>query len=388
MRHAVAILVCLAVFSTAAFAAVPRVLFISSYGPTFPTYLDQIQGIRSVLDPAGVLLDVEYMDSKRLYDTRHLKNFKEMLRYKFSTLPKPQVVITADDNALRFIGENRQELLPNVPLVFCGVNNEALAVESMHSQENITGVLESISTRATISLARELFPTARTVALIYDGTPSGRSDFKRVLPITRLFPWLKFERFNLARITFSELAAGLRAMPSDSIVLLLSAYRDRTGQAKSFEETLQLIRKASSCPIFHLWQHGIGQGVLGGKVVSHFKQGQLAAESALAILKGTPASALPLIQGEDANAYMFDQKELDRFQIPAEVLPEHRVVVNAVPQMPAPENQAYEFGVLGLLLVVSLGGCSMSGVRAGTCRSAWTSANRVIAPRWIFRRTA
>jgi len=352
MRHVLATLVFLAFFCATASAAAPRVLLLSSYSPTFPTFMDQIEGLRSVLTPAGVLLDVEYLDSKRLYDKKHISNYKDMLQYKMSELPSPQVLVTADDNALRFAIQYRQELFPSIPIVFCGVNNEALATESMLSHDKITGVLESISTRATISLARELFPSARTMALIYDGTSSGKSDFKRVLPITRLFPWLKFERFNLARITFAELAAGLRAMPEDSIVLLLSAYKDRDGEVKSFDESLRLIRAASSGPIFHLWRHGLGQGVFGGKVVSHFKQGQLAGEAALSIIKGTPASSLSLVQGEDANAYMFDQKELDRFGISPDLLPEARIIIHQ--KRLEPVGDGNYFGIVGLSSLVLL----------------------------------
>jgi len=40
-----------------------QVLLISSYNSSFPTYNQQINGIKSVLDIANV--DIEFMDSKR-----------------------------------------------------------------------------------------------------------------------------------------------------------------------------------------------------------------------------------------------------------------------------------------------------------------------------------
>lgn len=355
MRHVIATLVCLLLLCTSASADVTRALLLSSYGPTFPTFMDQIQGIRSILDPAGITLDVEYMDSKRIHDQQHLSNYKALLTYKFQALPRPQILITADDNALRFAMENRQSLFGDIPLVFCGVNNAQLATQAMRTLKDVTGVMENISARATIGLARELFPNARTVALIYDDTPSGKTDFKRVLPVTRLFPWLKFERFNLARITFAELAAGLRAMTPDSFVLLLSAYRDREGTNKSFDESLRLIRKASKSPIFHLWKHGIGQGVLGGKVVDHYKQGQLAAKAGLSIIKGVDPATLPIIQGEDANSFMLDSRELARFQLDTKQLPESSRILNYPAQEKEESKQAFIRAVLLVLLLFFTG---------------------------------
>ena len=44
-----------------------KVLFISSYHPSFPTFFKQIDGVKSILK--NVQIDVEFMDSKRFdYD--------------------------------------------------------------------------------------------------------------------------------------------------------------------------------------------------------------------------------------------------------------------------------------------------------------------------------
>ncbi|HAG96605.1 MAG TPA: hypothetical protein DCL78_20940, partial [Gammaproteobacteria bacterium] len=41
------------------------VLFISSYHPGFPTFFDQLAGLRSVLQGENLRLDMEFLDSKR-----------------------------------------------------------------------------------------------------------------------------------------------------------------------------------------------------------------------------------------------------------------------------------------------------------------------------------
>jgi len=52
-----------------------RVLFISSYHPGFPTFFQQVDGIKSIFSKHPIIFDVEFMDSKRLNDDINLKNF-------------------------------------------------------------------------------------------------------------------------------------------------------------------------------------------------------------------------------------------------------------------------------------------------------------------------
>jgi len=289
--------------------------------------MDQLQGVKAGLAGTGASLATEYMDSKRFYDAEHLEHFRKGLERKQAKKSKPNLLITADDNALKFALDNRKGLFRGVPIVFLGVNDPVLA-EQARAAGNATGVMESTSPRETIALARKLFPEAKEIAIIYDGTTSGRVDFKNVLPSTRLFPWIRFERFNLARITYSEMAAGLRALPKKSLILLLSAYRDRENHTMDFAGSVAFIRKSSHSPILHLWKHGIGEGLLGGKVVDQFNQGKLAGEDAARILKGESADDLPVLKGEDANRFIFDYEQLAKYNVPFESIPSEVTLIN------------------------------------------------------------
>jgi len=100
-----------------------RVLLISSYNPAFPTYYQQIQGIKSVIKKENIIFDVEFMDSKRLYTKADKNNFKKYLKYKLEKLKTYDLIMCADDNALDFIEKNKTELFPRKPVIFFGVNN-------------------------------------------------------------------------------------------------------------------------------------------------------------------------------------------------------------------------------------------------------------------------
>ncbi|MBG0778082.1 MAG: response regulator [Desulfovibrionaceae bacterium] len=308
-------------------AAPHHVLLISSYHPSFPTFFQQIEGLHSVFDPAGVALDVEFMDSKRLFDESNLSNFLNMLRYKLYHLPSYDAIVTADDNALNFALLHKEELFPHAPIVFCGVNDETRAL-SMNRRDDVTGVIESVSLRETVHLAERLLPGLTTVAVVTDPTPSGQADLAKVRALAQAMPAPTFRFLDLGAISFDAMADELRALPHTSCVLLLSAYRDVVGRSMSFPDSLRLIHENADAPIFHLWEHGLGQGVLGGRLVTHREQGRTAGRMVLRILRGVPVPGMPVLSGDAANRYMFDYNELERFDIPLDRLPEKSTVIN------------------------------------------------------------
>jgi ABC-type uncharacterized transport system substrate-binding protein len=154
-------------FAGPSLAAKRRVLLVSSYHPGFPTFFQQIDGLKSELAPAGVALDVEFMDSKRFYTPESRKLFHDTLAYKLANLPRYDVVVTSDDNALRFALDHRAELFPDTPVVFCGVNDLQLA-HSLEGSEGFTGVEEAVSLTETLEAMRKLLPQVAAIYAVTD----------------------------------------------------------------------------------------------------------------------------------------------------------------------------------------------------------------------------
>jgi PAS domain S-box-containing protein len=305
----------------------PKALLISSYHPGFPTFFHQIEGVESVFGPAGVGLDVEYMDSKRFGAPGDIRAFRGLLADKLARLPRYDVVLTADDNALRFAVDNRSALFPDAPVVFFGVNDQALA-HAQGNDDNFTGVIEAVSMEGTLRAVFRLQPKVRTVYAVVDGTTSGGADLLTYLSKRPLFPDRNLAVLSLTDLTWDGLAERTRALGGEDAILLLSAYRDAAGEAVSFEEGLGRILGNTEVPVYDLWEHGLGLGAIGGKIISHFEQGRRAARLALDILGGTPVRDLPVVEGTEANRYIFDYRVLKRFGIDQDALPEGSRVLN------------------------------------------------------------
>lgn len=313
-------------------AASRNVLLISSYHPGFPTFFDQIEGIKSVLKPADVKLDVEFMDSKRFNTPDNLTLFYELLKLKLSKLPPYDVIITSDDNALSFALRYRDTLFPNTPIVFCGVNNEAMA-HSMVTDPMVTGVIESVSMQDTIDLIWKLRPDAGTMYAIVDETPSGQGDLATYRSMQSHYPGKTLAVLSLTDMTWDELGRKLESIPESSGLLLLSAYRDKNGVSKTFEQGLAWILAHAKAPLFHLWAHGLGEGIIGGKIISQFEQGKIAGHMALRLINGEPARSIPIIEGDQANRPAFDQLVLDKYRISDALLPDNSLILNKPPSI-------------------------------------------------------
>jgi PAS domain S-box-containing protein len=297
-----------------------RVLFISSYHPGFPTFFQQVQGLRSELEAAGVFLDVEFMDTKRFSGPENLARFLDMLRFKLSRVETYDIIVVADDAALKFAVEHRASLFPQCSVVFCGVNNQDFA-HSLSGTPFFTGVIESVSMRETLEDIWRLRPRTRTVHALVDAEPGGQGDLRTYLGLRGAFADKHLEVIALDALTWDELGRKLSGLPEDDAVLLLSAYRDKNAVTRTFEDALGLIMEKAKAPVFHLWEHGMGQGILGGKIISHSEQGRIAGRLVLRILGGEPAQSLPVVEGDEANRHVFDHSALIRFGIDEKLLP-------------------------------------------------------------------
>ncbi|MBI9096775.1 MAG: PAS domain S-box protein [Sphaerochaeta sp.] len=372
-RHVLAIfalLVAVVFNAIPANAAQKRALLISSYHPGFPTFYQQIDGLNSELEPKGITLDVEFMDSKRFFSAESLSRFYDLLKSKLTAIEPYDVIFTSDDNALMFALEHRDELFSNIPIIFFGVNNQILA-NSLELEQGITGVIETVSMRETLEMMDQLLPDVQKVYAIVDATPSAQSDLNRFNELAASFPDLSFKILSLADMTWADFSSRLDSINPNDAVLLLSAYRDKHDDEKLFGQSLESILAHAPVPVFHLWEHGVGDGVLGGKIISHFMQGMVAGELGVQILSGTPIESIPIVEGDAANSYVMDYSVFTHFQIPEGAAPEGVTWVNKPTSILTKywREFATAFIVLGVLLlaVVAL---ALMNVRLRSTRKA------------------
>lgn len=303
-----------------------RVLYISSYSPSFQTFFQQVEGIREELNKMHVTLDIEFMDSKRFFDEENLQRFYDNIAYKVKQLPAYDVVIVADDNALNFILVYGRELFPNIPTVFLGINDLENA-ERASKMPNITGIVEAVSMGDTIAIAKKLRPKAKRVVALVDDTNSGRGDRKTYEQLAVSFPNLDFEMLNLGKLTFDQFEEELSYLDEEDIVISLSVFSDSTGERITFEEGVNMTLEHCTQPVFHPYYHGVDEGFIGGRVISHYEQGSQAGAIARQVLEGIDIATIPSVK-ESPNRYVFNYQTMQKYGIDTSRLPEKSILMH------------------------------------------------------------
>ncbi|PKM51450.1 MAG: diguanylate cyclase [Firmicutes bacterium HGW-Firmicutes-7] len=303
-----------------------NVLFISSYSESFATVPDQIKGLHSVFDKQKVVLDIEYMDTKR-FDTDVNKGlFYKMLKYKLDNLPPYDAIIVGDDNALQFAMDYQEELFNEIPIVFLGINDRERA-EKANANKYMTGLIEEMSLVENIEIAYQFNPKAKRVFAIVDNTLTGQGDQRQFEMAKPSFPDLAFELLNVSEYTYETFGDRLQQVEQDTILLFLSMNQDSTGEYMDLEKEFLFLKDHTNVPVYRASIWGVGQGLMGGKMISYEAIGEISANLVMDIFSGIPVESFPLIE-ETPYYYVFDYNLIQRYQIDEALIPEGAVLIN------------------------------------------------------------
>ena len=303
-----------------------RICLIHSYNSNFPTYFHTSRAVKEFIDTTLYQIDSEFMNSKEFVDDTYLDQFHNFLTYKFSKRKPYDLFLVADDFALQYVLKYKGDLFKDKPIVFWGINNVDLAKEQ-NQNPNCTGVVEDVSIKETLNLAKTLNPKLEEIYVISDNTVTGKSALNRIKELKDLSTLINFHTLNLSTLSYSEFETNLKQLKGEKAILLLSLYRDKNFKYKPFYDGLNVLKKNSNLPIYHLWKHGIGKGVLGGNLIYHYRQAQEALRIADRILKGEAVSSIPVLEDSPNQCYL-DYRELERFDLVPAIFPDEWTVIN------------------------------------------------------------
>lgn len=332
MRHfqliglSILVLVFLSDFSA---AAEKNVLYINSYHAEFGWSQRIMNGMQDAFlkAPFNVNLDTEHLDTKR-YPGKKIRNKTYDLISEKLFNKKFDLVIASDNNAFDFLLSRREKLFPNLPVVFCGVNNFHSGM--IEGEKDITGIAETPSISETIRTALQLHP--KTEEIIVIGSTSTISERTNLTMIEEASLDLSNRVLFKSWYDFSaqELEQVLPDATGNKLILLTGIIQDKSGNPLSFSERTSFVRRFSKIPIYSFWEHNLGHGIVGGKLISSEDQGRLAASMAVSILSGKNADTMEILY-EAPNRFMFDFNEMERFGIGVADLPEGSKVINRPP---------------------------------------------------------
>lgn len=301
-----------------------KVLILHSYSEDFKWTSNISNGIRSVLnDVSKIDLLYTYMDSKRINNSSYVESLKNLCKVKYADT-KFDVIICSDNDALSFLVNYGDNLFPNTPVVFCGINN--FNESMLNGHKNYTGVLETIDIEPTIKSIIKLQPNIKDIVVVCDSTSTGILSEKSTKDITnRLNLNVNFHFYR--DINIETLSKTVKELGNNTAVLHIGQLKNNDGNFINYENLGPLITKHINVANYICWDFALGNGLLGGKTLNSIEHGRACAEIALKILNGKKAEDIPIITNS-VSSYTFDYNELTNLKINIDNLPAGSTVIN------------------------------------------------------------
>lgn len=306
-----------------------KAFILHSYHQEYPWTRQENRGIVNTLEKLtpenDLTISTEYLDTKRVRLTEEYKTFySEYLRKKYDGFT-PDILFASDDDSLQFMLEFRSKIFPDVPLVFCGVNDTSVA-ETIQ-ETDIYGVFEVKDITANLQLFKKLFPDIEEVTFIGDDSGTYKAIHNQILSAAALdFP--DYDLAFFAHRKFQQVENLIKAIPGKIIVLTtIGGFTDDNSQILPIGSVIRRLRGLGDFAIISMEDVYMMEGVLGGIVTSGEEQGRAAAVLAMQTLEGkSKENHQRFVNG--ANVPTFDHHELHRLYLPKTRLPADFIILN------------------------------------------------------------
>jgi signal transduction histidine kinase len=296
-----------------------RVLLLFDEDKALPGLAVLDQTIRSTLG-AGLADDVEFFTESMNASQFPAPEYDRVLRDYYAAKygdRKLDLMIGVMGPAVAFLRRFADQIAPGVPVVFCGADARDLAGGPLPPQ--MTGLIVRRVFGPTLEIALRLQPDTLNVFVV-----GGTSSFDRGLQAAARADLQPFEKRVTVRyltdLSMSDLIAAVSRLPPHSVILYLTVFRDATGKTFVPHDVVSRISAAASVPVYVFLDQYMGLGPVGGYLYSVELHGRAAAELGLRLLRGESPATIPVREVPD-NHYMFDFRELERWNLDSRLLP-------------------------------------------------------------------
>jgi len=313
------------------------------------------QAARAVLQKNGRSIDfyAEYLDAGRFPEENHYRLFREYLQEKYAQRP-PDLVLAFLARKFELAGQLPAELFPKTPVIFAALTEAEIPSAQLGS--NVTGVVQRMNVAGALGVIPNVQPDTQRIVVIGGTAPLDRLYLAMAEEAARPMKERVQVDFWTTR-SVAEMRHAVASLPSQTVILFLTVFRDAAGETFFPEQVVSLLVKSSSVPIYVLGDPMIGNGVVGGRVAQLEALGQRVGELAQRVLDGAAPASLPVEVRQDG-VPMFDWRALKRWGIGESRLPPGSIVRFRPPTM----WQQYRWYLLGALIVFVLQAAMIAGL--------------------------
>jgi PAS domain S-box-containing protein len=268
----------------------------------------------------------------------------------------PDIVVTMAAPAAIFVATYRDRLFPEAPIVYTSLDRRLLPPGAL--DKNAVYIGQEFHIPGWIEDMVQIAPATKNIEVVVGATPLERNWQEAFQKAAEPFAGrIKFTYYS--DLPFAQILERVAKLPPDSYIFLLVFLRDASGVTRNTDEALQRLHEVANAPINSIFIHQLGQGIVGGRLYQSDRIGQEAADAAIRILAGEPASSFPPVQ-IDPLPPRYDWRELQRWKINEKLLPPGSTVLFREPT----GWERYRAWIVGGLLLFILQALLITGLLA------------------------
>jgi PAS domain S-box-containing protein len=327
-----------------------NVLILNAFESNVPAFEKTNQGLSAALQSGGVPFRnqfYEHLDLGRNPGPENRRLIVEIMSRRYGQR-KIDLIITLYPEGLKFLLDEARGVFSDVPVLALFLPQ---GFKAPKTKRRIIPHLVIPDLKRTIEIALNLVPTTQRVYVV-GGTHTldkwlenkARQDFKR---------WEgRLEIHYLSDLPVEEILTTVSNAPSHSIVLTTVFSKDVTGTYQTTVELSRQLAQVSKAPVFGLLDTLIGNGIVGGSLISFHYIGTKAGEMAVDILRGTRYAENTPVVLEVPQLDKFDWRQLKYWNLNESALPKGSIIVNR--EFSLWDFRYYMIGGLALILAQSL----------------------------------
>lgn len=344
-------LICLSGFvshaATVEGLGVKRVLILHSFGRNFAPFTAVSSTFRSELAQQSAA-PIEFLEasleSTLFAEAASETPLVEYLRAMFAKRPA-DLLVAIGAPAMMFFQRHR-ETLSGVPMLVVAADKRRLG--DLERDGNATAFGISLDLAGVVENILRLLPKTTNIEVVTGNSPFERfwqTEFRR--DTQHLNDRVRLNWLN--DLSFEEIRRRSSILPRDSAIVYFLLVVDAAGLPYEQERALDVLRRESNAPIFGIFDHQLGHGIVGGPLSPYQEVSRQSARIALRILNGTPASSIqPVFLGPAAPEY--DWRELRRWGINESRLPPGSLVRFRSPSV----WEQYHWYIIAALAIMAL----------------------------------
>lgn len=317
---------------------VQNVLFVFGSAEQQHRDLDSFERALQARVPHHLNFYPSHVDYEQMADASYRDSLAETFYHAYKNV-KLDVAVVSSIEALRFVMQYRDKILPGVPIVFYSLSAKRL--EGQQIPAGVTGVTTDVGIGATIDLALRLHPDAEAVAII-----TAEPNFSWGVAHSELYRHRdQVKEIDLFDPPGDEILARVAALPPHTVILFQLA--NLSAKESNIKANDVLAAAAKHLPTYCAWKASFILGCVGGSYIDGEKYIELTAATTARVLSGERPEDIPVVDDSNFEPEV-DWRELRQWHIPESALPPGTVILYRQPTL----WESYRRYIIGAIVLV------------------------------------